>query len=105
MERAMGTASDMPRAVSRHGHDASHGARIVAVVGWDMALLGDVGWIALTFVGFSFTVAIVLPVVLALIRQIGLFVWLRLPVLSGIPDDRRVLPHFHGHFRVGLSEP
>lgn len=54
----------------------------------DMALLGDVGWIALTFVGFSFTVAIVLPVVLALIRQIGLFFWLRLPVLSGIPDDR-----------------
>ena len=37
----------------------------------DRALLSDVGWLALVVVAFSLTVAIVIPVVLILLRQLG----------------------------------
>ncbi|MBS0159851.1 MAG: hypothetical protein JSS26_14835 [Nitrospira sp.] len=36
----------------------------------DKALLGDVGWVALLVVAFSFVVAIVIPVVVAVLRQL-----------------------------------
>lgn len=57
----------------------------------DMELLHDVGWLSLVFVAFTFSVAIVIPVVLPVLRQIGVHIWYllatRLPWLFG-PDLR-----------------
>lgn len=41
----------------------------------DMALLRDVGWLSLVVVAFSFSVAIVIPVVLPVLRHIGVHIW------------------------------
>ncbi len=52
----------------------------------DMALLSDVGWVALVIVIFSLAVAIVIPAVLVVLRQIGahLVYWLS----SLVPAER-----------------
>lgn len=41
----------------------------------DMELLHDVGWLSLVFVAFTFSVAIVIPVVLPVLRQISVHIW------------------------------
>lgn len=51
----------------------------------DRALLSDVGWLSISIVTFSFLVAIVLPVVFVFLRQVGLWLWLR---LCRLQDDR-----------------
>ena len=45
----------------------------------DKALLSDVGWVAVLVVAFSFAVAIVIPVVLIVLRQISVIVLSWLP--------------------------
>lgn len=55
----------------------------------DRALLGDVGWIALTLVGFSFAVAIVMPVALTLLRIVSVTVLGWLPDFLTASDNRR----------------
>ncbi len=54
----------------------------------DRALLGDVGWIALILVGFSFVVAIVIPVVLNLLRLMSMIILGWLPDFPAAPDNR-----------------
>lgn len=53
----------------------------------DMELLRDVGWLSFVIVAFSFSVAIVIPVVLPLLRHLSVQVWYslasRLPQLYG----------------------
>ena len=54
----------------------------------DKALLGDVGWVAITVVGFSFAVAIVMPVVVNLLQLIGYGIRGWLPDFSTASDNR-----------------
>lgn len=51
-------------------------------------LLNDVGWLALTFVAFSFAAAIVIPVLLLMLRQLSAIVMGWLPAFLTAPTDR-----------------
>lgn len=55
----------------------------------DKVLLGDVGWIALTLVGFSVAVAIVMPVAVRVLRLLILLIWDWLPAFPTAADNRR----------------
>ncbi|MCC4113900.1 hypothetical protein LLG90_00895 [Aromatoleum toluclasticum] len=51
-------------------------------------LLSDVGWLALTFVAFSFAAAIGIPVLLLKLRQLSVIVMGWLPAFLTAPTDR-----------------
>ena len=54
----------------------------------DKGLSNDVGWMALSIVAFSFAMAIAIPVVLVVLRQVSIFVLAQLPAfLTASPEQ------------------